>query len=491
MGNNDLQGHPRGLSTLFFTEMWERFSFYGMRALLVLFMVAKAPGLEYDRVTASAVYGLYLALVYLTALPGGWIADRLLGAQRAVWYGGCIIALGHFTLAIPATGTFYLGLLFIVLGTALLKPNVSVIVGELYAEGSARRDSGFTIFYMGINLGAMIGPFICSPLGEKVNWHYGFAAAGVGMVAGLIQYRLTRWRLGEAGLRPKGYDPKSARRGWMIVAAALAAIFAFALLAIAGVIRLEPVRLARQATRAIAALGLLYLAGIFFLGRLDAIERRRLIVLIFLLVACVIFFMGFEQAGSSLNLFAKDYTVRTVSFLNRDIAAGLFQSLNPVFILTFAPLMASLWVALARRGLNPSTPAKFGIGLILLGLGFVVMIVASRRLIVAGGIGQVGPLWLVATYLIHTLGELCLSPVGLSAVTKLAPRRFVGQMMGMWFLATALGSLTAGLLAGEISQVPVADMPSIYLRIALITASAGAVLIILARPLKKLMGNVN
>lgn len=483
--------HPRGLYTLFFTEMWERFSFYGMRALLVLFMVAKAPegGLAYDPETASAIYGLYLALVYLTALPGGWIADRLLGAQRAVWYGGCIIALGHFTLAIPAASTFYLGLLFIVLGTALLKPNVSVIVGELYPEGSDRRDSGFTIFYMGINLGAMIGPLICSPLGENVNWHLGFGAAGVGMVAGLIQYRLTRWRLGESGLRPKGYDPKLARTGWAIVGAGLVAVFTIVLLAIGGVIHLEPVKLARQATRAIAALGLIYLAGIFVLGKLNALERRRFIVLIFLLIACVIFFMGFEQAGSSLNLFAQNYTVRTM--FNREIPAGLFQSLNPVFILTFAPLMAALWVALAKRGLNPSTPAKFGFGLILLGLGFVVMIVASRRLIAPGGtsIAQVAPWWLFVTYLIHTIGELCLSPVGLSAVTKLAPRRFVGQMMGMWFLATALGSLTAGLLAGEISKVPVTEMPSIYLRIALITAGCGMALLLLAKPLKKVLGS--
>jgi len=494
-------GHPRGLYTLFFTEMWERCSYYGMRALLVLFMVdAVRGGLGLADETATAIYGLYTAMVYLAALPGGWMADRLLGAQRSVWYGGIIIAAGHFTLAVPMKETFFLGLLLVILGTGLLKPNISVIVGHLYPEGGARRDAGFSIFYMGINLGALIGPLVCSALGEKVNWHYGFAAAGVGMVFGLIQFKLTAKHLGEAGLRPRqkeGAASQGLDKAWYGVIAALAVILLTVALGLSRAVTFNPVPIAQKTSYVIVGLGASYFAGILLFGKLDALEIRRTVVLIVLLMASAMFWSGFEQAGSSLNLFAERYTQRTIATLNwllpaawakkiNPIPTGWFQSLNPVFIIALAPVFGALWVALARRNLNPSIPAKFAVGLILLGLGFLVMAGASR--IAAAG-KQTMPYWLITTYLLHTFGELCLSPVGLSAVTKLAPRRFIGQMMGLWFLATSLGNLIAGLIAGKFAEGP-AQLPEMFLRIVLTTVGSGLLLLALARPLRKLMGDI-
>jgi len=345
--------HPRGLYTLFFTEMWERFSYYGMRALLVLFMTASIAdgGLGIDDVKATAMYGLYNAAVYVATLPGGWIADRLMGAQRTVWYGGIIIMLGHFTLAIPAVPTFYLGLVFLVLGTGLLKPNISAIVGELYPEGGQRRDAGFTIFYMGINLGAMIGPLICSTLGEseRFGWHYGFAAAGVGMLFGLIQYRLTQHHLGDAGmypdhLTPDGKTEAAPRHGWLIVGIGVGVIAFLTVLGLTGNLDIHPVTLAKWATGIIAAIGTMYFVGVYIFGRLSTTEKKYIAVIAVLVTANAFFWSGFEQAGSSLNLFAERYTDRLL--MGFEIPAGWFQSLNAGFILILAPFFASLWVNL-------------------------------------------------------------------------------------------------------------------------------------------------
>ncbi len=481
--------HPRGLSTLFFTEMWERFSYYGMRALLVLFMVdaIRSGGLGLTDEVATSIYGLYTAAVYLAALPGGWLADRLLGAQRSIWYGGIIIAAGHFVLAIPRTETFYLGLVLVVLGTGLLKPNISAIVGDLYPEGGARRDAGFTIFYMGINLGAAIGPLVCSTLGEKLNWHYGFGAAGVGMVLGLVQLRLTRRHLGKAGLRPgqdKDLSPK--QRGTLV--GGIGAVLLLIGLGLGGVFKINPVALARGTTTFIVAVAILYFAYVLVFCDLDKTERQRVGVVFILFLGSALFWSGFEQAGSSFNLFAERYTARRVALFDFVIPAGWFQSLGPVFIITLAPLMAALWVTLGRRNLNPSLPIQFGLGLLLLSVGFLVMAGASR--VVAAG-HKVWPTWLVVTYLVHTFGELCLSPVGLSSVTKLAPRRLVGQMMGIWFLASSLGNLIAGLLAGAFKAEAVAQMPWQYLRIAFLPAAVGLALILLAKPIMRWMAGVN
>jgi POT family proton-dependent oligopeptide transporter len=491
------QPHPRGLYTLFFTEMWERFSFYGMRALLVLFMVApvQTGGMALPDEIATAIYGLYSAAVYLAALPGGWIADRLLGAQRSVWYGGLVIATGHFVLAMPSRETFYLGLILVVAGTGLLKPNISAIVGELYPEGGARRDAGFSIFYMGINLGAFIGPLICSTLGEKVNWHYGFAAAGVGMMMGLIQFRLTRKHLGEAGLH-RGSETNLGSRERAAITGTLGIVIATVVLSFAGVIQINPVALARSTTVLIVGVALAYFAYVLLFSKLDHIERQRMGVIIILFLAAALFWSGFEQAGSSFNLFAERYTFResilpdflSLGRIDFVVPAGWFQSLGPIFIILLAPVMAGLWVSLARRNLNPSLPVKFGWGLLLLALGFCVMAAAARR--VAAG-HQVWPTWLITTYLVHTFGELCLSPVGLSSVTKLAPRRLVGQMMGVWFLAASLGNLIAGLLAGSFRADAVQRMPAQYLNIALVPTLGGLLLIACAKPIRKWMAGVN
>jgi proton-dependent oligopeptide transporter, POT family len=479
--------HPRGLYTLFFTEMWERLSYYGMRALLVLFMVDQVEegGLGLTAKTATAIYGLYTAAVYLGSLPGGWIADRLLGAQRAIWYGGILIALGHFVLAVPTPLAFYLGLILVVLGTGLLKPNISAVVGQLYPEGGARRDAGFSIFYMGINLGAFIGPLVCSYLGEKINWHWGFAAAGVGMVLGLVQYRLTQHFLGPAGLLPPAKND-SAGRDWLIVALGTAAVLLVVGLALTGVVRLDPVWLANRTTGVIVGVAVAYFAWAFFLAGLSSVEKGRMVVIAMLFVACAMFWAGFEQAGSSLTLFAEEHTLRYAPAFHFEAPAGWFQSLNPIYIILLAPVFAALWVTLAKRNLAVSLTTKMAWGLLLMGAGFLVAAWAANR---AASSGRVWPTWLIAVYLVHTLGELCLSPVGLSAVTKLAPPRLVGQMMGIWFLATSLGNLIAGLIAGEAGG-DVAAMPQQFLQIVAIAGVTGVFYLALAWPMQRLIGDI-
>ena len=483
----DLLGHPRGLATLFLTEMWERFSYYGMRGLLVLFLADSARGgLALSDGTATAIYGLYTAAVYLVSLPGGWIADRLWGAQRSVWVGGILIMCGHFVLAIPAAGTFFLGLLLVILGTGLLKPNISAIVGGLYGPTDSRRDSGFTIYYMGINLGATLGGFVCGWLATK-NWHYGFAAAGVGMLLGLIQFRWTRATLGAAGLSPAAPPQrKLARTAWTIVALAVLALLLLLGAGVAGVVAFDAELLAEAAAWVLSAVTIIYFGYVLIAGRLSRDEMKRFVVIVVLGLSAVLFFAGYEQAGSQFNLFADRYTVRT--FAGFEIPAAWFQNINPVMILVLAPFFSMFWVWLAKRHLEPAAPAKFAFGIILLGLGFVVMIGAAQ-LVAAGQ--QVLPTWLVLTYLVHTMGELALSPVGLSTMTKLAPTRFVGQVMGMWFLCTALGNNLAGLIAGRFDKDALGTWPGLYLQIVIAAFALGAVLLVFAKPLRRLMGGVN
>jgi POT family proton-dependent oligopeptide transporter len=477
-------GHPRGLYTLFFTEMWERLSYYGMRALLILFMVDSARGgMGLDDKTASSIYGLYTAGVYLAALPGGWLADRLLGAQNAVWYGGLIIAAGHFVLAIPRPEAFFAGLILVVAGTGLLKPNVSAIVGELYPEGGARRDAGFSLFYMGINLGAFIGPFICGTLGEKYNWHYGFGAAGVGMIFGLVQYRILRKSLGAAGALPGrsgGLNPreKLVSLGFAVVLALLI------LLGFARIIRFNPVAIAGGTTGVLVGVAVLFFGLVFLRGGLSKPEKLRVGVILILCIAAALFWAGFEQAGSSLNLFAERYTRRQFGF---ELPTSWFQSLGPIFVITLAPVMAALWVRLGRRNLDPSLPMKFGLGLILLAFGFAVM--AAAAVFVARG-QKVLPTWLTLTYLLHTFGELCVSPVGLSSVTKLAPKHLTGQMMGAWFLATSLGNLIAGRIAGEFDPSAVAQMPAKFLQMVILPAAIALVIVAFRKPIRNMMSGV-
>jgi proton-dependent oligopeptide transporter, POT family len=484
-------GHPRGLATLFFTEMWERFTYYGMRAVLVLFLVSavSAGGFGIDDKTAAAIYGLYTAGTYLVALPGGWIADRLIGARRAVFAGGIGITLGNTLLATSTSlHGFYFGLLVIVLGVGLLKPNVSAMVAELYPEGGARLDAGFTLFYMGINVGATLGPLVTGEAQELFGPRAGFAATAICMALGLVQYHFTQHYLGEAGKftaqsAAAPDRPKQWRRLWIAVGLGALALMAAGF----GWIALDPLTLARATTVLIISMAVLYFGYYFLAAGLSAEERRHAVVLVVLFLGSVLFWSGYEQAGSSLNLFAERYTDRVVGAMHFMIPAGWFQSLNPAYIIIFAPAFAWLWVALAKRNLNPSAPAKFAIGVIVMGSGFLVMAAAAS--IVAGG-SKVLPTWLILTYLLHTFGELCLSPVGLSFTTKLAPKRFVGQIMGMWFLSISLGNLLAGQIAGEFDANNLAAMPGQYMHIVYFSMGLGAVLLVLSRPVKKLMGNI-
>jgi POT family proton-dependent oligopeptide transporter len=482
-------GHPRGLSTLFFTEMWERFSYYGMRALLILFMTAAVSdgGLGFDTAVAGAVYGLYTSMVYMSTLPGGWVADRLIGQRRAVLYGGIVIACGHFSMAFPTLTTFYLGLFLIVVGTGLLKGNVSVIVGQLYAARDNRRDAAFSIFYMGINLGAFISPLVCGYLGQRVNWHAGFAAAGIGMLVGVVQYVFGAKYLGDAGLRPvPAESPEAAaalrRRSilWSGGGAAVLAILAAG--AYTGVIPVTATQIADGAGYLLLILCVGFFGWLFFGGNWTPEERKRLYVVGVFFLAAALFWSLFEQAGSTLNLFADRDTATTI--FGWAYPSSWFQSMNSLFIWAFAPVFAWVWIALGRRGKEPSTPVKFSLGLVLVGAGFAVLIVAAR--LAEGGV-QVSPMWLTVVYLLHTFGELCLSPVGLSAMTKLAPARIAGLMMGVWFLATAVGNFIAGRLAGFYESMP---LPALFTNIALIGILAGLVLLPLSPPIKRLMGEV-
>jgi POT family proton-dependent oligopeptide transporter len=479
-------GHPRGLSTLFFTEMWERFSYYGMRAILVLFMTnaAATGGMGLDDVTATAIYGLYTAAVYVVALPGGWIADRLLGLRRAVFWGGTVIAAGHFTLAIPNIIAFYIGLTLIVIGTGLLKPNISAIVGDLYPEGGSRRDAGFSIYYMGINIGGFLGPLVCGYLGEVVDWHLGFGAAGVGMVFGLIQYSLGGRHLGTAGqLRPEVQAPaarSAARRALLLALEGVTGLVLVAgTLQAMGVIRLSLVGFVDWTGLFIVSLAAFYLLYVVVFGGLTTIEKKRVGVIAVCFLAAACFWSGFEQAGSSMNLFAERLTDRVVS--GWEMPASWLQSVNGVFIILLAPLFSALWLWLGSR--NPSIPAKMGFGLIFLGVGFAVLAWGSVNATIET---PVSPVWLVVTYFFHTVGELCLSPIGLSSITRLSPARYVGQMMGIWFMGAALGNLVAGRVAGLIESLP---MPQLFGAVTMFSVSAGLVLLLFTKPLRGWIGN--
>jgi proton-dependent oligopeptide transporter, POT family len=487
-------GQPVGLSTLFFTEMWERFSYYGIRPLLVLFMTAAiaSGGFGFDRETASSIVGIYAACVYLTALPGGWIADRLLGLRRAIWYGSILIALGHLSIALSivfAHSAFFIGLILIVLGTGLLKPNISAIVGDLYPEGGSRRDAGFSIFYMGINIGALVAPLITGYLGERVGWHLGFGAAGVGMVIGLVTYRLRADKtLGDVGISPASTDPGEHRRIKLWIGGGMGVIVLLVILTMTGIMRVNPVSVAQNMTFVIVGSALLYFIYLFVGGGLTSEEKKRVVVIILLFFFAAIFWSAFEQAPTSLNLFARDFTNRVV--FGWEMPTLWLQAANSVFVIVLAPVFAAVWIALGRRGKDPSSVAKFAWGLFFAGLAFVVMLVAANIVVNGGGNVRVSPWWLVLSYLFQTIGELSLSPVGLSSMTKLAPIKFKGQMMGIWFMASALGNLIAGLVGGRVDPEKLHDMPTLFWQTSLWLFIAAVVCGLLVFPVRKMMRGV-
>ena len=484
-------GHPRGLATLFFTEMWERFSYYGMRALLTLFMttatIGANPGLGFDVATAGAIYGLYTGLVYILALPGGWVADNLWGQRKAIWVGGWIIAAGHFTMAVPTTYTFFLGMIFITFGTGLLKPNVSTIVGELYPDGGARRDAGFSVFYMGINLGAFFGPLVTGWLGESNHWHWGFGAAGVGMVLGLIQYRAGAEHLGDIGYLKTDDTPEQlaakSQRFFGTFSGVIAAVVLFGYLVYSGTIPVTITQIAGALGVGVIVMVGLYFVYVWTLGGHSAVENKRMFVIFWLFILIAIFWSGFEQAGTSLTLFARDLTDRSI--LGVEFPASALQSVNAGFIILLAPVFGMLWVWLDARQTNPSIPMKAGLGLVGLSTGFFVLAWGAAN---AGPEHLVSPAWLIVTYFLHTVGELCISPIGLSAITKLSPKRRVGQMMGVWFVGAALGNVFAGLVGGQLEDMMPTDL---FRTVAMVIGGVGVFALVVSPQVKKLVGGAD
>ena len=446
--SNTFFGHPIGLRTLFLTEMWERMSYYGMRALLVLYMTGAVtgfnPGLGWSQIESQAIYGIYSGMVYFMVVPGGWIADNILGHQKAVLIGALIIALGHFTLAIPIEQTFFLGLIFVVLGTGLLKGNISTIVGQLYEGQDDKRDSGYTIFYMSINIGSTLGFLICSYLGEKIGWHWGFGAAGIGMTFGVIQYIKHRHLLGDAGMHPNEMSDDKRKKLTNYLKVSLVGMFMVIGAGLLGFFTIDPRFFAEQFAYFLTIIAGLYFIYLFLFAGLNATERKNLILLFLLFIGAAAFWSGFDQSAGSLNIFARDYT--DLSIAGYKIPVGWLQFANPVIVVLFAPIFAGIWAQLARKNLDPSLPIKFAIGLLFMALSFLVMIVAVKIAIEASPVGMQ---WLLLTYLFQTWGELALSPIGLSAFSRYGPKRYMGQMFGLWFLASAIGGVLAGLLGGE------------------------------------------
>jgi len=507
-------GHPPGLATLFFTEMWERFSYYGGRSMLMLYMIAAVsglnPGLGMTVAEAGALYALYTAIVYMTNLPGGWIADKFIGARNAVFYGGCIIALGNLCLAAPfGLPTFYSGLALIAVGTGLLKPNVSTMVGALYAQGDGRRDSAFSIFYMGINLGALLAPLIAGWFGQRMDWNVGFFVVAIGMVLGLIQYKLGAKHLGEAGLviRNKEIDTATSKSsGAERSKGIIRAISGLLILSVTffvqsnliisteggwsvhfvnhwGTEGISIIDVSNFIGLLLIVVPIFYFGFLFKYGGFDKAERNRIIAIIVFYIAAALFWSAFEQAGSTLTLFADRNTVNSV--FGFEFPSTWWQSINAGFIIILSGVFAWLWLRLNELKKEPSTPMKFAIGLLLAGVGFLILVPAANIIESTGA--RVGVHWLLLVYFTHTIGELFLSPVGLSAMTKLAPHRIVGQMMGIWFLGAATGNFIGGRIGGLFESFP---LKSIFLAIFVYCAVAAFVMFLLVPWIKRLMGEV-
>ena len=477
-------GHPIGLRTLFLTEMWERMSYYGMRALLVLYMTGTVtnfnPGLGWTQMESQAIYGIYVGMVYFMVVPGGWIADNILGHQKAVLYGAMIIALGHFTLAIPIQQTFFLGLIFVVLGTGLLKGNISTIVGKLYKEDDGRRESGYTIFYMAINIGSTLGFLVCSYLGEKIGWHWGFGAAGIGMSFGVLQFIYSKKLLGVAGVNPNPMEDRRRAKlvlGTKISLGVMVVVIASGLL---GFYSIEPRGFAENFSYFLTVVAGLYFLYLFFFAGLTSAEKRNLILLGLLFVGAAAFWSGFDQSASSLSIFARDYTDLSVS--GYIIPIGWLQFANPIFVVIFAPIFAGIWTHLGRLNLNPALPIKFAFGLVLMAVSFVIMLFAVE---LAMETAPVGMRWLILTYLLQTWGELTLSPIGLAAFSRYSPKKYIGQMFGLWFLASAIGGVLAGLLGGDALDAGLESISPVFNFMIKYYLAIALILIVLSRFVKK------
>ncbi len=478
-------GHPKGLATLFFTEFWERFSYYGMRAILLLFMTAPvaSAGLGMDANTAGLIYGLYTSMAYLATVGGGWVADRLIGQQNAVFYGGILISAGNGLIAISST-LFFPGLVIIALGTGLLKGNVSAMVGALYGKDEpAKRDAGFSIFYMGINAGAFVAPFVVGFFGEKINWHLGFAASSIGMLLGLVWYKVTSASIAHVGVVDMNDSPerKQALKTLMVATTVLVGIIGgLFLLSMTGIFVPTVTQIKTTVSIIFVLLPVAFFASVFRGGDLDLAEKKRFGVIGLFFLMSAIFWGGFEQAGTTFTLFARDLTNRMIG--GWEIPTSYFQSLNAMFILLLAPVFATLWVKLGDK--QPSSPAKLSWGLIIAGAGVALLGFAALS---ASGENKISPLWLRAVYCIHTVGELFLSPVGLSNVTKLSPPKYVSQAMGIWFLGASLGNFLAGQAAGFIEHY---SPSTVFFIVFGIMAGSGAFVLLFTSKIKTMMGGV-
>jgi proton-dependent oligopeptide transporter, POT family len=454
-------GHPKALWNLFGAEFWERFMYYGMRAMLAVHVAAAffahlGAGADAQ---ASVTYGGFTSLVYMTGIAGGFIADRVLGYQRSIMLGGVLMAIGSFMLMAADLTTFLMGLAVLVVGNGLFKPNISTMVGKLYAPGDARRDSGFTIFYMGINAGALIAPLICSAwIGAEYGYRWGFFAAGIGMLLGLMVFQVLKSWLGHVGSTPAGKEGFGSVIT-VFVGALLVAIPAFFLLDKSWqndlALKFEDGTTMHWLLSNFGVLGMLLvvmmvgLAVYFIISGIksgEKIQLHRYIAMLILFAANILFWALFEQAGSSLNFLARDF-VDMPTFFGWTPHFTIFQSVNPVFIILLAPLFAVMWPWLDSKSINPSIPRKFALGLAGAAIGFYVLVFALQNM--ANEAGRISWTWLTLTYLIHTIGELCLSPIGLAMVTKLARPKETGLAMGGWFLSIAMANYVAGLLAAE------------------------------------------
>lgn len=486
-------GHPKPLKTLFFTELWERFSYYGIRPLLVLYMIAMVNdgGLGLDRPTAAAIVGLFAGSMYLMTVFGGWIADNWLGQARSVWYGSIIIALGHLSIALTTIFDqffFYFGLVLIVLGTGLFKTCISVIVGTLYKAQDSRRDAGFSIFYMGINLGSFIAPLLTGLLARDHNWHLGFGIGGLGMLVALLIFRVlavpqlqtfNELRQENDNWNKPVVQNKNAPK---IAFSFLLSVAVVIVLTLFGVIHINPVEVATYLTVGIGIGIIAYFAYLLLFLNLEQHDKFKIIICFVLLAASALFWSAFEQKPTTFTLFAQDYTNRM--FFGFEIPTVWFESINALFIIIFAPVSAWLWARLGKSNKDPSYISKFIIALLFAAGGFLVMSFASRFAI-AGGL--VSPFWLVGTLFLLTIGELCLSPIGLSTMTKLAPDVIRGQIMGLWFTGTALGNLIAGLIGGNVSADNIDHLPNLFMRCVLALVVGAIVLFLLKKPINRLM----
>ena len=482
-------GQPRALSTLFFTEMWERFSYYGMRALLVLYLTAPlvsedayGPGLELDKGSAIAIYGAYSGLVYLTPIAGGWVADRMLGARRTVLYGGIVIALGHYCMAAPLEESFWLGLLLIALGTGLLKPNISSMVGDLYSETDTRRDAGFSLFYMGINIGSFAAPIVTGWAAQQRGFHWGFAIAGIGMTLAVIQYALGWKRLhGVGDHAPIPATAHERRRFFLLIGAVVVFIAAIAwVLGLMGDTNFFD-RVASAITIFILIVPFVYFFQLFRRKDYTPTEKRHVRAFLCIFIGAAAFWMVFEQSGSTLTLFAEDVTDMSVGTWEMPVA--WLQSANPLFIIIFAPIFAAIWTKLADRA--PRTSVKFAIALVGVGISVLVLVIPMSAFQNSGA--QAALFWILGTYLLQTWAELLLSPTGLSATSKLAPAGASGQMLALWFVATSVGTS----IGGQIGKFTADNPVNTFLLSAAIPIAIGITLLVFAKVVNRLMDPVH